>query len=79
VKSRNACQPYAPFPRWSAARTIRASDARLSSRPAFDPDRHDASWADREALMRDLTHFAQFEAGRSKLFEEVDAFLRDAN
>ncbi len=46
-----------------------------------------------EALMRDLTHapspklivlkgathFAQFEAGRSKLFEEVDAFLRDAN
>ena len=30
-------------------------------------------------VLKGATHFAQFEAGRSKLFEEVDAFLRDAN
>jgi hypothetical protein len=30
-------------------------------------------------VLKGATHFAQFEAGRSKLFEEVDAFLRNAN
>ena len=29
-------------------------------------------------VLKDSTHFAQFEAGRTKLFGEVDAFLRDA-